>query len=277
MNPDYQTGSMREQAKDVSGKLSEQVRETSEDVTGRAKETAKTAVSNQKGRVTESVGAIADALHQTADHLDDQDQGSIARFAHMAADRLEDFSNDLQDKSVDQIFGEVEGFARREPALFLGGALALGLLASRFLKSSASRAQQGYGYGPQGRRFGQGSYGQSYSTGYNSGATSSRPYTQRDLADYRRETLDNEYSGQSGLSGYGSGQSGMHGSGTRSTGTGTSGASTLGPETSTGPTSTTSPGTGSTTGSMGLGSNMPPSTKPGDQKPGTKPTQGTDE
>jgi hypothetical protein len=38
---------------------------------------------------------------------------------------------------------EAEDFARRQPALFLGGAFALGLLGARFLKSSGQQASQG--------------------------------------------------------------------------------------------------------------------------------------
>jgi hypothetical protein len=54
---------------------------------------------------------------------------------------------------VGELIGDVEQFARRSPALFLGGAFALGVLAARFVKSSSAAANprpQGYpgGYSP---------------------------------------------------------------------------------------------------------------------------------
>ena len=42
---------------------------------------------------------------------------------------------------MDDIVREAEAFARRQPAVFIGGALALGLLASRFLKAAPPRDQ----------------------------------------------------------------------------------------------------------------------------------------
>ena len=50
----------------------------------------------------------------------------------------------LRGKDFDRMVDDLEGFARRQPALFLGGAFMLGLLAARFLKSGNPR---GYGSG----------------------------------------------------------------------------------------------------------------------------------
>jgi hypothetical protein len=47
-------------------------------------------------------------------------------------------SDYLRDKSLTDVVGDVERFARREPVIFVGGAFLIGLLGSRFLKSSQS-------------------------------------------------------------------------------------------------------------------------------------------
>jgi hypothetical protein len=53
----------------------------------------------------------------------------------------------LEARDIQDLVGEAESLARRSPALFLGGAFTLGVLAARFLKSSSpdgSRGQMGY-------------------------------------------------------------------------------------------------------------------------------------
>lgn len=258
-------------AKEAASRVTDQVRQKTDELAGQAQETVKTTANKQKGRVVESMGTIADALRQTGDQLDKQDQGSFANVAHMAADRLEQFSTDLQNKSVDQIVGEVENFARRDPQLFLGGAVLLGLLASRFFKSSANRQQQQQGYYQQGPQY---RYGGRYpSQGYYE--SPGRRFDESDLADYRNETVRSQYAGTPGRRSYEQGQSGMDRP-----------SSQAGSQTNTGATGyVTNPGTGSSSGSsttnpdsgMGTqGHNMPPSTKPG-ERPGTNLPRRSDE
>jgi hypothetical protein len=62
----------------------------------------------------------------------------VSEYTEKAAELVEGFSGYLREKNVDQLLGEVERFARRQAALFVGGAFALGFLASRFLKSSST-------------------------------------------------------------------------------------------------------------------------------------------
>jgi hypothetical protein len=68
-------------------------------------------------------------------------------------------SNYLQNTDVSEMVDRTEEFARRRPALFLGGAFALGLLGARFLKSSRRQQEKqtaGTGYSGTGTRSGQG-------------------------------------------------------------------------------------------------------------------------
>ena len=50
-----------------------------------------------------------------------------------------------RDKGVDELFGLVGDFARKQPAMFIGGAALLGFAASRFAVASAKSAQSGIG------------------------------------------------------------------------------------------------------------------------------------
>jgi hypothetical protein len=102
---------------------------------------------DQKERAAGSLEGVAQALRQTGQQFRDQNQQPFGQFAEGAADMVERFTGYLNQRDVHQMVGEVESFARRQPALFLGGAFALGLLAARFLKSSSDGSS--YDYAPE--------------------------------------------------------------------------------------------------------------------------------
>lgn len=111
--------------------------------------------------------ALNERQHSTAAELHDfasalrgaahDQRGTVARVAEQAADGLERLSGKLRSKDVDGLIHDVESFARSQPAVFLGMAVAAGFLAIRFLKSTsperASRTEPGpTGYTPVGPR-----------------------------------------------------------------------------------------------------------------------------
>ena len=79
-------------------------------------------------------------MRQTGQQLREQDQAPIAGVADQVATRVESVSGYLHERDVRQIVDETEDFGRQRPAVFVGGALALGVLAARFLKSSKRKA-----------------------------------------------------------------------------------------------------------------------------------------
>jgi hypothetical protein len=94
-------------------------------------------VNTQKARAADSLGSVAQALRQSSDQLRSKDPGMpVHQYISTAADRIERFSDHLRSSSVSDMMNEVEQFARRQPAVFIGGAMMLGLLGARFLKSS---------------------------------------------------------------------------------------------------------------------------------------------
>jgi hypothetical protein len=115
----------------------DQVQETAGQVAEQAKQQALTQIGTQKEHAAGSLDAVAQALRQSGDHLRDQEQEPLANLAGAAAGRVEQFSGYLRNTDAKDMLRDVEGFARRQPAAFLGGAFTLGVLAARFLKSSA--------------------------------------------------------------------------------------------------------------------------------------------
>jgi hypothetical protein len=95
---------------------------------------------SEKNRAVEAIGGVADALRQTGERR--TTPGPAAALAGRAADGIDDVADYLQSRSLRDVVGEVERFARREPAIFLGAAFTLGLVGGRFLKSSANRKRE---------------------------------------------------------------------------------------------------------------------------------------
>ena len=104
---------------------------------GKVREQATSQLNTQKDRATEGLGSVAHAVRETTQRLRDEKHDTVARYAEQAADQIERFSERLRNKDVGELVSDAQQLARRQPALFVGGAFALGLLGARFMKSSA--------------------------------------------------------------------------------------------------------------------------------------------
>lgn len=98
-------------------------------------------IDSQKAKAAGGLSTVAQALRQTGEQLQGQDQGAFGQAAQRAADAVERFSGYIEQRDARQLINEVEQFARSQPAIFLGSAFALGLLAARFFKSSPDGSQ----------------------------------------------------------------------------------------------------------------------------------------
>lgn len=103
----------------------------------RVRESATAQLSSQKDRATDGLGSVASAVRHTTQNLRDQQHDTMARYVEQAADQIERLSQRLKNKDVAELVDDAQQLARRRPALFVGGAFAVGLLGARFLKSSS--------------------------------------------------------------------------------------------------------------------------------------------
>lgn len=116
----------------------ERVREEARNLGRQASERGSEMLEERKGWINNEVRAVAQALHRSGEQLDAE--GSQAgQYAHWAADALDRVAQHLQQNDMKALLRETQAFARREPGLVIGGALALGFALTRFLKSSESR------------------------------------------------------------------------------------------------------------------------------------------
>ena len=151
-------GSAREQIREVKDQVVGQARSTLE----QARNRASSSLGESKGQFADQFGTIAEALRRTTEHLRSEDQQRIAGITDTVARQVDQVANYLRDKDATAMRMDLENLARRQPALVLGGALILGLMGARFLKSSRRDRQfrgesQGYG---RTQRLGDGGYDQ---------------------------------------------------------------------------------------------------------------------
>lgn len=117
--------------------------------------------SPRTGAGNNSAGSVRDDLHDTVDHarkgaagrvesvagsidaaaaqLDDEDMSRLSGYVHDMATTLTDLAQDLREKSGDEMLRDVKQMAHRNPALFLGGSVALGFGMSRFARATRAR------------------------------------------------------------------------------------------------------------------------------------------
>ncbi|MFN2572335.1 MAG: hypothetical protein ABR537_12125 [Gemmatimonadales bacterium] len=102
---------------------------------------AQSTFENARGKVTEQLSAVARAIESAADTLEQKDQSGLSNRVKQYVQKAEDASRYLQNKSPRELKDDLEGFARKRPAWFLGGVFVAGLLAARFLKSSEQKVE----------------------------------------------------------------------------------------------------------------------------------------
>lgn len=142
-------GSATEQARQQANQVAEQAKEQAGHAAERAAEQAQSQAERQKDRASGALGGVAQALRATGQQLREQDQGFIAPYTDQAAETVEQFQHYLSGRNMNQLLSDLEGVARREPALFVGGAFAAGLLGARFLKSSSPSQLPGQSHQPR--------------------------------------------------------------------------------------------------------------------------------
>jgi hypothetical protein len=122
-------GGMGDEASNATGGLADRAQE-------KVTEQVRAGVNKGTNRAADALGSVAQSLLFSSQQLREQDRGTIGNYVERAANKVEQLADYVQNTNASQMAERVEGFARREPALFLGGAFALGLVGARFLKSS---------------------------------------------------------------------------------------------------------------------------------------------
>ena len=130
--------STTDQAKDKAQQAAGQAKEQAQQAAGQAKGKLRTQVDQRSTDAGQKVGGFASDVRSVGDQLREQGKDQPAKLADQAADRAERLGNYLSDNDADRILGDIEDFGRRQPWAVIAGGVALGVVASRFLKASSS-------------------------------------------------------------------------------------------------------------------------------------------
>lgn len=93
-----------------------------------------------KDRAAERVRKFGATVRKVGEHMRVEDQRYIAEKANDASERLETLASYLSSAEIGTLLRDTSALARRNPGIFFGGALVVGLAAGRFLKGGVSLA-----------------------------------------------------------------------------------------------------------------------------------------
>jgi hypothetical protein len=145
---------------------------------GEVRGAAESLLDEGKDRAIGTVHGVAQALRKTAEGLQEAEGGEfVARYAERAADQIERFTDSMRDRHLTDLVADLDDFARRQPTLFLVGAVAAGFVVGRFMAASGERrphepAAQGREYRSRASR--DGAQGRTGMAGYGAGAYGTR-------------------------------------------------------------------------------------------------------
>ena len=117
----------------------DQAKDKAQQAAGQAKGALRSQVDQRSTEAGERVGSLVSDVRSVSEQLREQGKDQPAKLADQAADRAERVSSYLTENDADRILGDVEDFGRRQPWVVIAGGVALGVVASRFLKASSSR------------------------------------------------------------------------------------------------------------------------------------------
>ena len=127
-----------DKARDVAHEARQKAGEVAHEARQKAGEQVRTGLDLGKSRAAETLHGVASSLHQSCQ----TSQDGATRYIKQAGDQVQRAADYLERTDVRDMVRHTEDFARRQPALFIGGAVALGVVAARFLRNSQRQYQQ---------------------------------------------------------------------------------------------------------------------------------------
>lgn len=127
-----------EQVQEAKDQARQKVQEASGKASGRVREQ----VDRRSTEAGERVSSVADDARSVGEELRKQGKDRPAQMVDQVAERADRLGGYLHESDADRILGDFEGFGRRQPWALVAGGVAVGFVASRFLKASSSKRYQ---------------------------------------------------------------------------------------------------------------------------------------
>jgi ElaB/YqjD/DUF883 family membrane-anchored ribosome-binding protein len=140
--PDGETGIAAE-AQAKAAEVAEQAQEKTQHAAEQIQDRLREQLDQRSSRAATQIDEQASDLRSVGESLRQQGKEGPAKAADQLAQYAEKIGGYLREKDSHALLADVEDFSRRQPWAAAAGGLALGLLASRFLKASSRRRYEG--------------------------------------------------------------------------------------------------------------------------------------
>jgi hypothetical protein len=115
----------------------------SQNLIDRAEQQARSRLNATKKDAALTLSSVASTLLSSSSQLKDEQQNLAGEYVGKAAEQIDRLATYIQNADPSEVADNIERFARRRPAVFIGAAFALGVIGARFLKSSRRRSYDG--------------------------------------------------------------------------------------------------------------------------------------
>lgn len=134
-------GNTLDKAKDTATSLLDQAKSAAGDAYDSVADKAATTLEDQKAGLSGGLTSVADTVRRVSGTLTEGESKNgvteyAAQYTETAAKKLEQAAQYFESTDMKKMFRDVESYAKRNPAIFLGSAFALGVIAARFFRSS---------------------------------------------------------------------------------------------------------------------------------------------
>jgi hypothetical protein len=131
-----QAEGLKDRAADAFSQNAAQLKDSGAGIAQSATRKVEDVLTSQKAVGADYIASLAQAAERAANQFDD-DLPQAAQYIRQASHTMSNVADNIRNREVRDLVGEVTDFARRQPTLMFGGAMLLGFAALRFLKSSA--------------------------------------------------------------------------------------------------------------------------------------------
>lgn len=117
--------------------IKDKAKQTANELKEEARQRATSTMEQQKRMLADQTGKLATAIYRMAEELDNQGQPYFSGYANNIARCTDTLSERLRERDIKTLVTQIEGYTRRQPSLFIAGAVAVGFLFTRFMRSSS--------------------------------------------------------------------------------------------------------------------------------------------
>ncbi|HMR34422.1 MAG TPA: hypothetical protein PKA13_25470 [Geminicoccaceae bacterium] len=133
-------GPAADQVVDEARRATATARAEAADLAGKAREQGMRQMEAGREKVAERLEAFAGSIHDVSRGLQGRETW-LAELLDKGAEELSGLAGTLQRRDLSSLVDGLQGFARRQPALFAGASVALGFAAVRLARSASERRE----------------------------------------------------------------------------------------------------------------------------------------